>query len=102
MSLLRWAVAALIIYSSSNLQAFPAPVPSEEPTETIVVGEDGILVGKAEKKDAQAVLTKVSLDRLNKLNVQAAVMSISQNQPIAMDTAQQITISLRAVGNVHP
>lgn len=100
MSLLRWSVAALIIYSSSSLQAFPAPVPTEEPTESIVIGEDGILVGKAEKKDAQAVLTKVALDKLNKLNVQAAVMSISHNQPVAMDNAKPVTISSRAVGNV--
>ncbi len=100
MSLLRWSVAALIIYSSSNLQAFPAPVSTEGPTDSIIVGEDGILIGKAEKKDEWSVLTKAALDKLNKLNLQAAVMSISQTQPIAMDTQPQVAISSRAVGNV--
>lgn len=100
MSLLRWSIAALIVYSSSNLQAFPAPI-AEGPTESIVVGEDGILIGKAEKRDAQAVLTKVALDKLNKLNLQAAVMSMSDVHPIAVipDTPSQVTISSRAIGS---
>lgn len=102
MSFLRWSVAALIVFSSSNLQAFPAPVAGEEQTESIIVGEDGILIGKAEKHNAQTTLTKVALDRLNKLNVQAAVMSLSEVQPIALDPQPQVTISSRAVGNVQP
>lgn len=102
MSLLRWSVAALIVYSSSNLQAFPAPSGGEQPTESIIIGEDGILIGKADKHDKATTLTKVALDKLNKLNLQAAVMSVSQNQPIALDPAPQLTISSRAVGSVQP
>ncbi len=102
MSFLRWSVAALIVYSSFNLQAFPAPVAAEGQTDSIIVGEDGILIGKADKHDKQTILTKVALDKLNKLNVQAAVMSLSEVKPIALDHQPQVTISLRAVGNVQP
>lgn len=102
MSFLKWSVATLIVFSSFNLQAFPAPNAADDATDSIVVGEDGILVGKADKQDKQTVITKMALDKLNKLNVQTAVMSLSQVQPIALDRDSRITISSRAVGDAQP
>jgi|GEM_PF-4367135 len=102
MSFLRWSVAALIVFSSINLKALPAPVAADDITDSIVVGEDGILVGKADKHDKHTAITKMALDKLNKLNVQTAVMSLSQVQPMAVDPESQITISSRAIGNAQP
>ena len=102
MSFLKWSVATLIVFSSFNLNAFSAPVAADNTTDSIVVGEDGILIGKADKHDKKTAITKTALDKLNKLNIQTAVMSLSPVQPIALDRQENLTISLRAIGDARP
>jgi len=101
MGLLKYSLAAIIISSSCG----PVIAADDDFCTSLAKCEDGFLVCRVNKSKDNLSLTQQAVTRLQKLNLQAAVMSISStpsclaelSQPAALAKSEPASITVSSI-----